>query len=407
MPAYPLSGFRVVDFGWVMAGPIAGFLLADMGAEVIKVETRKRVDATRRGIPVYKATPEEELELLPGFNAINRGKLGITVDLADPRGKELVKALVRASDAVTENFSPRVLQELELDYDALKKVKPDIVMLSLSSQGQHGPLHDVTTYANSLAALGGIYSLNGYYGETIPTRIQTAYADALGGIHGAIAVMMALYHRQMTGEGQYIDCSQMEAAVCLVGEGIMDYSMNKRDQVPQGNRHPAMAPHGNYPCQGEDKWVAIAVKSEEEWQALCQAMGNPAWAKESHFIDRFSRLQHWQELDKRISQWTWQSTPAEVTEMLQKVGVAATPVMSILEKHDDPHYQARQVFVEVEHPKIGRASIPNVTWKLSDTPGRVQGPAPLLGQHNEYIFGQVLGYSHAQIAQLIEEQVIY
>ena len=409
---YPLQNYRVIDFGWVMAGPILGHLLADMGAEVIKVESRQRLDASRRGRPlvgadVARGDQGEEPELIPLFHNINRGKLGITVDIKHPEGIALVKELVKYSDVVAENYTPHVLREAGLDYECLRQVKPDLVMLSMSSVGQYGPLRDISTYASSLSSLAGMEGLVGYYGERVLGMMTTGYADPNAAVYGALAVLAALRYRNRTGRGQYIDMSQLEATVSLMGEAVMDYAMNRRVPGPTGNRHPTLAPHGNYPCRGGDKWVSIAVGSDEEWRGLCRALGEPPWAYDERFSDGFGRLRHREELDHLISAWTVNLTHYEATEALQREGVAAAPVLNIEEQYFDKHFQERQTFVECHHPRVGMETIYGIPWRLGGTPGEVRRHAPLLGEHNRYVFGELLGIPEPELARLMEQKVIY
>lgn len=408
MRPYPLEGYRLIDFGWVYSAPLLSSMLADMGAEVIKVESRKRLDANRRvGRPLIggQPLPGDETELVPLFQQVNRNKLGIGVDLKHPQAATLLRELVRKSDAVVENFTPGVMAKLGLGYEALREVKPDIIMISLSSAGQEGPLAQLRGYGFTLTSLGGLDSVVGYPGEPVLGAAMPNLSDPSAAVHGALLVLAALYHRERTGQGQYIDLSQLESITSLLGEPMMDYTLNGRVAGPQGNQHPTMAPHGIYPCRGEDKWLSIAIGSEEEWQSFCRALGYPPWTQEERFTDSGGRLAHRDELDRMVSQWTRRYSPYEATEILQRAGVAAAPVLSIEEQHQDPHFQAR-VHLRGHHPLLGPQLLFATPWKLSDTPGGLRRPAPLLGQHNEYVFGQLLGLSQDQIAQLAADGVI-
>jgi benzylsuccinate CoA-transferase BbsF subunit len=219
--------------------------------------------------------------------------------------------------------------------------------------------------------------------------------------------LAALRHRQATGEGQAIEISQWEASVSMLGEGILDYVMNGRVLSPVGNTHPTMAPHNNYRCAGDDAWVAIAVRSEDEWRAFCQATGHPEWTVEPRFADTYLRMQHRNELDALITTWTSQHTPYDVMEALQATGVAAMPVMNLEDQFRDPHLRARQVHVECEHPKVGIEWLHGIPWQLSETPGRIRRPAPLLGEHNQYVFGELLNLPAAEIQRLVEAGAVY
>ena len=402
MADYPLSGYRVVDFSWVWAGPLLGELLADMGAEVIKVETNKRLDSAR--LTPGRSTVGPETDFV--FHSINRNKLGITVDMTDPRGAKLIRELISISDVALDNFSPMGLKKLNLQYEELSQANPQLVMISLPAAGQHGPLSNIVTYAPSLGALCGYSSIIGYPGERVLGE-QTPYLDVTSSIHGAFAVLSALYYRERTGKGQYIDMAQIEVGASVIGEAFMEYFMNGRVLGTMGNRSPTMAPHNNYPCLGEDRWVSIAVDTEEEWRSFCTAIGNPPWVKEKRFSDKFNRQRNLEELDRLVSAWTINLSNYEVMDILQKAGVAATPCLDLMERFSDPHYAERGTHLQIEHPATGIDIIAGIPFKLSGTPGEVRRPAPMLGQHNNYVFRELLGKPESEIAQLIEEKVIY
>jgi len=402
MSKYPLEGYRAVDFSWVWAGPLLGMILADMGAEVIKVETNKRLDSAR--LTPGRSTVGPETDFV--FHSMNRNKLGVTIDMSQPKGAELIKELIKISDIALENFSPRGLKNLKLDYSVLSEVNPRLVMISLPAAGQYGSLSDIVTYAPSLGALCGYSSLIGYPGERVLGE-QTPYLDVNSAIHGAFAVMAALYYRENTGKGQYIDMAQIETGASTIGEAFMEYFMNGRVMGTAGNRSPVMAPHNNYPCKGEDKWVSIAVKTEEEWRGFCDALGNPPWTGEERFADRASRMQNVEELDRLVSAWTLDFTYYEAMDILQKMGVAATPCLDLTERFSEPHFESRETHFQVEHPATGVDIIAGIPFKLSETPCEVRRPAPMLGEHNDYVFGELLGKGKEEIAQLIEAQVIY
>jgi benzylsuccinate CoA-transferase BbsF subunit len=387
-------------------------LLGDMGAEVIKVESRHRLDGLRFGRPVIgdDVSGGDEgkwPDMQPAFHALNRNKLGITVNMKHSKGLSLIQKLVRVSDVVADNFSPGVMARNGLDYESLRKIKPDIIAISLSGLGQYGPMSNATVYAGSIISLAGISSMIGYYGEPPLGMTAMAYGNSNASVHAAFAILAALYYRERTGEGQYIDLSEVEASVSILGEAIMEYSMNGRVLGPQGNRHSIMAPHNNYRCKGEDRWVSIAIKSDEEWQHFCQAIGNPEWTKEARFDDGLSRWKNQGDLDKLVTNWTSCYTPYEVMDMLQEVGVAAVPVMNVEDQYFDPHFKERQTYIEIEHPLVGLEVLYGIPWRLSETPGQIRRVAPSLGEHNGYVFGELLGLSTKEIAQLVEEKIIY
>jgi benzylsuccinate CoA-transferase BbsF subunit len=419
MASYPLEGYRVVDFGSAWAGPQMTHIVADMGAEVIKVESHNRIDYGRMGgaasaKDLLTKTPEaiaaadpDSLELNPVFHLLNRGKLGITVDFTKPKGADLLRELIKKSDIVADNFTPGVLDKYGLGYESLAAIKPDIIVVSLCFAGHTGPLKGTRGYAPIITALAGLDSVVGYPDETIPCGPRFAFGDHVAATHGALAMLVALIHRNRTGEGQYIDISEWEATTSLLGEPLMDYFMNGRIQGTTGNRDTSIAPNGFYPCKGKDEWVSIAIKTDEEWLDFCNATGNPHWIEDERFSDNYSRLLHQDELDELIIQWTANYTPQEVTDILQKSRVAVAPFMISKQQYQDPHFRERNIVVEVDHPKSGTETFYGIPWKLSETPGEIRRSGPLLGQDNEYVFKDLLGMSQENFDQLVEEKVIY
>lgn len=276
MKPLPLEGLRVIDLGWVWSGPMVGYILADMGAEVIKMEHSDRLDNTRlRGSPIIdgKKLEGKSIELGPYYHNLNRNKLSARLNLRHSEGIRLFKALVKASDIIVENFSPKALSKLGLDYRNLKEVNPGLIMLSLSTAGQDGPISDMLGYAPVISSLSGLESLVGYEGEPPLGMMTFGLSDPNAGTHAFFAVMVGLYHRERTGEGAYIDMSQFEASCALLGEALLEYQFNRKIMGPQGNRHNKQSPHGMYPCRGEDQWVAISIDSNESWEKLRYAMG--------------------------------------------------------------------------------------------------------------------------------------
>jgi benzylsuccinate CoA-transferase BbsF subunit len=264
----------------------------------------------------------------------------------------------------------------------------------------------VVTYGPSLAGLAGLDSLIGYEGERV-LGMQQAYADINAALFGAFAIQIGLYHRERYGEGQHIEVAQLEALLSTMPEPVIEASLNKRILGTLGNVHPIMPVHNNYPCQGDDKWVSIAVLTDAEWKGFCKAIGNPPWTQKEDFAASDKRSLNRKELDKLISGWTADKTPNEVMEILQKAGVAATPCADTEERYFDPHFQEREVIVNVEHPVTGVDFVPKVVCNLSETPGEIRRPAPLLGEHNNYVFGKLLGLSQEEIKTLVEKEVIY
>ena len=402
--AGPLERYRVLDFGWVLAGALPGMILADMGAEVIKVETRQRMDYMRLGRPIVGDEPDPEQH--PLFHNVNRGKLSIAVNTTKPEAIDLIKGLVSHCDVVVENFSPGVMDRLGLGYDVLSGIKPDIVMASISSNGQTGPLRDLRAYAPSIGALSGLDSTMGYEGER-PLGLKHAYADIAGALHSVFAIVSALHQKERTHKGQYIDVSMLRATVATMGIGLMEYELTGNVMAPKGNYDPVMAPYGNYPCQGDDAWVSIAVRTEEEWQGLKVAMGEPAWCEETRFESRYSRQENRRELDENLATWTLARTAEDITEQLQVNGVAALPVMGAEDRLFNPHFKDRGLYSDIEHPSLGTEPIYNIMWNLEQTPPSIRRHAPLLGEHNQQIFGGLLSMGKEDIARLEEDQVLW
>jgi len=401
MSALPLQGVRIVDLCLFLAGPYATAMLANLGAEVIKIESIQRLDYLR----LMGGYPQPDgYEWSPAFNAVNVDKYGITLNLNHPRGIEILKRLAEVSDVITNNFSSRVMENWGLSYEALREINPRIIMLSMPGYGTTGPWRNYVAMGPNVEMFAGIPTISGYPDGR--PMLQGYIADPFAGLAGAIAVMVALKHRQQTGKGQHIDLSQIEAVTSFMGQPIMDYVMNRRIQPRRGNRHDSSAPHGVYRCKGEDEWVAIAVSSEEEWANLCDAMGNPTWAKEHRFSDPLSRYENHDALDKLIEDWTCQHDKHEVMRILQQAGVASAPVLPCSELVSDPHMEQRGFCEEVTHPVTGTQRYHGFPVKFSATPVRIRMPAPTLGQHNYYILTKVLGMTEEEINQLAEEEII-
>ncbi len=423
MSILPLSNIRVVDFGSAWAGPMAASLLADLGAEVIKVESRARLDGLRLGRPIVGediAGGDRGLwpELQPVFHGINRNKLSVTLNLKTDEGLRLVRELIARSDLVMNNYSPGVLDRLGLNYSQLCKLRADIILVSMPSAGESGPLRDILAYAPIIQALSGLMSLVGYRqgenregdsseDEQLVGELQAPWSDVVAAMHAALAAVAALRHRNQTGEGQFIEVAQLEATTSMLGEGVLNYQMTGRVEGPRGNFDPDFAPHNNYPCAGDDQWVSIAVRTDDEWRAFGQALGNPDWSGDARFAGKASRQLNIKDLDRMVETWTRQRSAEEVVAVLQQNGVAAMKVMNIEDQFADPHLQERGAYVEIEHPHVGIEWLFGMPWLLSGTPGGVRTPAPSLGQHNQYVLGQLLGLPAQELERLQAAQVVY
>ena len=399
----PLAGIRVLDFTWAWAGPQASLILALLGAEVIKVESHRRLDHSRLRSLVSGPLSSPDQSFI--FNTLNLNKLSVTLNLSQPRAVEIAKDIAKISDVVMENMRPGVMDRLGLGYETLKAIKPDIIMLSSSAVGGTGPERLYTGYAPTFAAMGGLAYVTGRPdGHPAPLM---GVIDLRVGSTSAFAALAALYHHQRTGRGQFIDLSSAEAVSALMGDAFMDYTMNGRVQGRMGNRDKIMAPHGCYRCQEENEWVSIAVGSEEEWRSLCRVLADSRLTEEQGFADSYSRWQNQDELDKIISEWTSIRTQNEIMRSLQDAGVAAMPVYSGPSLVEDAQLQARGTLVEVEHPAMGKKKVVGPTWRFPKTPADIKRHGPLIGQDNEYVLGSLLGMPKEEIARLVEEQVVY
>jgi benzylsuccinate CoA-transferase BbsF subunit len=399
----PLEGIRVLDFTWAWAGPQASLILALMGAEVIKVESQRRLDHSRMRSLVAGPMAGPDSSFI--FNTLNLNKLSVTLNLSQPRAAEIAKSIARVSDVVMQNMRPGVIDRLGLGYEALREVKPDIIMLSSSAMGGTGPERSYTGYAPTFAAMGGLAYITGRHGGRPAPLMGTI--DLRVGSTAAFAVLAALYYRKRTGRGQHIDLSSAEAVSALMGDAFMEYSMNRRVQERMGNRSKFMAPHACYRSKGDNQWVTIAVGSDEEWEALCGVIGDRRLREDERFADSLSRWQNQEALDGIIEGWTSARSQQEITETLQKAGVAAMPVHDGAGLVEDAQVKARGVLAAVEHPLMGEKMVVAPMWQLSKTPAQIRRHGPLMGQDNEYVLGDLLGMSKEEIERLAEEQVVY
>jgi len=386
-----LHSIRILDFTWVLAGPYATRILADFSAEVIKVQ------------PLL---PEAEDTFSRGYyNTWNRNKLGITLNLNKPHGVALAKRLVAASDAVVENFTPRVMANWGLDYDSLKKVKPDLIMLSMSTMGGSGPWRDYAGFGPTIQAFSGITYLTSFPGKP-PLGLGTSYADHIAGLVACLALLEAVEYRRKTGEGQYIDVSQVEAMASLLGDAVLDYMVNGKETEPVGNSSTEAAPHGVYRCRGDDRWCAIAVFTDEEWLGFKRALGKPPWAEDKRLATLTGRLKHSEELNRLVEGWMKKHTAEEAMALLQGQGVAAGVVQDASDLAQDPQLNERGFFIELDHPELGKTISDAVPIRLSDTPARYTRAAPVLGQDNDYVYRELLGMSQDELTELKRQGII-
>ncbi len=397
MSRKPLSGIRVADFTWVWAGPFATEQLAHLGAEVIRVETPGRLCVLRLLPPFADFQPG--VNRSGYFNQYNQGKRSITLDLKHPRGVEVARRLIAKSDVVAENFAYGVMERMGLGYEDVRKIREDAIMVSLSGYGRSGPEKEFVSYGPATVPLAGYSSVTGYAGGP-PMHVGISYGDPTAGLHGALAVLAALHHRAVTGEGQFIDVSLWEAAASLLPEALLEFEMNGACPPRMGNRVPEMAPHGVFRSAGSDRWVSIAVRTDEEWRSLCEAIGRPGLASDPRFATHSDRKRNEDDLEARVTEWTRGRSPEEATACLQAAGVAAFSTMTNEDLAKDPHLNERGFFVDLPHPEVGPRHHAGIPWKFSGTPCEVERPAPCLGEHTREVLERVLGYSPHEIETL-------
>ena len=392
----PFEGLCVLDFMWVMAGPVVTRVLADYGATVIRVESPSRPGAGRSMAPFRGGQFAPQNSLF--FDNMNAGKLGLALNLSCEEGREVARDLVRWADVVGESFAPRAFRRWGLDYDSLRAIKPDLIMLSSSLFGQDGPLSDISGFGTMGAAVSAFIELTGYP-DRPPAGPFSAYTDTVAPRFALAGLLAALDHRRRTGEGQYIDHSQIESSLHFLTPYLLDYQMTARVLTRMGNRDSYMAPHGVYPSRGDDDWVAIAVRDDADWGRLCDVIERPDLARDARYDNLAGRLTAQDELDEAVSVWTRTRAPAEAEAVLQAAGVPAHAVIRASSAVDDPQFTHRGHFVRVPHSLHGESVVEGSRFRLSRTPARIGAP-PAVGEHTEQILREFLGYDDERIAAL-------
>ena len=407
----PLEHVRATVLTQAWAGAFTTRLLADMGAEVIQIESLDRIDPWRGGYPprtsgVYpNGDPgRRPFDRNASYNSVNTGKMGITLDLNDEDARSAFFELVSVSDIVAENFSARVLPNLGLEYPALREVNPTIILLRMPAYGCTGPYSTYMGNGGTIEPMSGISSLLGYE-DGPPITSGVMHTDPFSGAMATAALMIALHHRARTGEGQEIDLSQQETSIGLIADSVMRYSMGSSVPPRRGNHSDLMAPHNNYPCKGDDSWVAVAVRSDAEWAGLCELMGQPDLASDERFRNLASRLEYVDQLDLLVSDWTKRHTADEVTRLAQGKSIPCAPVYKSHELPGHPQLASRGFFQRVTHPDTGEYPHAGVSWRLSQTPGRLGGPAPRLGEHSRTVLERFLGMESGMVDDLVSRGV--
>ena len=418
----PLENIRVVDLSRVFAMPFAGANLADLGAEVIKIDTCQAqfMETTRTITGPFPDNQPGELWWEQGgtFQTLNRGKRSLTLDLRSEEAQGILKELVSVSDIVLENFTPRVMARFGLDYASLRAVKPDLIMVSNTGYGHSGPWSNFGAMASALEPTHGTGAYMGYLDDgnsgrlpqgSVPNKVGNSYTDFLATWTALLSVMAALLHRARTGRGTWVDLAMYQAGAAFMGAGLLAYSFNGERTLRIGNRHGAMAPHGCYPCLGDDQWVTIAVRDDQDWVDFCRAIGAPELGSDARFTTSKQRLDLQEELDAIVGDWTRKRTSYEVMETLQGAGVPAGPVLTAAQALKDPHFRSRGFFERVAHPEqtgLGSRDYIGRGWRFSDSRAEIAGPAPLLGEANGYVLRDLLGLTQGRFDDLTEGEVI-
>lgn len=401
----PLDGIRVADFSWFGAGPIAGKILAHFGAEVIRVESETRIDGLRVAQPV--ADGKEGYNSSGYYNNFNPGKLSMSLNLGNPMAREVALRLIAKCDVVMENYAPRVFEKWGLTYEAMREVNPNVIFLREPMMGTWGPHRDYAGFGAVLSPIAGLSYLSGYPDRS-PIGIGTNYSDyVINPGHAALAMIAAMRHKQRTGEGQYLEVSQLESTAAVFGQALMDYSINGVVQTRNGNKQWNAAPHNAYPCAGDDRWLVIACFTEDEWAALVGEMGNPPWATEPRFATLADRKANEGELDALVGQWTATQNEYDLMRRLQAKGVPAGVVQNSQDTLEhDPHLKERGYFWYLDHSEAGRTAYDGPPVRLSKTPGELRAPAPCLGEHTQYVCRDIIGMDDDELSELVMAGVL-
>lgn len=412
-PKEALSPLRICDFSGQLAGAGATKILGAFGAQVVRVEDNVRQgqwDIFRGNGPYIDERRGNELGGM--FNNHNVEKLGVTANMREAEGKEIVSDIISVSDVVTENFSAGVLRRWGLHYEDLVKIKPDIIYVSNCGFGHEGPSSHFKTWGPVVQAVSGLTFQSGFP-DMPPAGWGYSYMNHTGGYFMAMAILMAVYHRNRTGEGQWVDMSCTDAAAALNGPEILDYTVNgrpaRREGKPYSNRSdsPPMAPHGIYRSEGDDNWVAISARDDKDWSALCAVIGQEDLTKDERFSSLDARMKHQDALDSIVEEWTKARSHFDAMDTLQKAGVPAGAVQRPEDRIDhDDNVLDWKLFPEVTHPEIGTVRVDGMAMKLSESATPISEPAPLLGQHNRMVYGEILGLTDSQIDSFLEQGVI-
>ncbi len=394
----PFEGLKVADFSWVGVGPITAKYLADHGATVVRVESLSRPDIIRAIGPFKDNVPGPDRSHF--FGDLNASKLGITLDLKNPAGVAVAHRLLAWADLYIESFTPGTMASLGLGYETAHTLNPSIIMLSTCLMGQTGPAAPFAGYGFHAGAIAGFYEVTGWP-DLPPDGPWGAYTDVVSPRLLAATVMAALDHRRRTGQGQYIDASQMEVALHFLAPQIMDFHVSGRVVSRNGNRSDTAAPHGTYRCSGEDQWCAIAVESDQQWSSLCRVLGDPAWAADARFQTVAGRLDGQEEIDRHLGDWTGSKLTSEVMRLLQAAGVPAGVVQRSSDLLQDPQLAHRRFYRYLDHPEMGNIPYTGHQFRIAGYDSGPRFPAPLLGEHNELVLREILGMTEEDITEAV------
>jgi benzylsuccinate CoA-transferase BbsF subunit len=395
------QGLKILDFSRIIAGPLATEYFALHGATVVKVESKHSL-GLRTMLPYKDRRPG--LNRSGYFANYNANKMSLALNMKHPHAKDIIHRLVEWCDVIVENFAPGVMEKRGWSYQELRKIKPDLIMLSSSNQGQTGPHRSLTGFGFTLTALSGYTNITGW-DDRAPSHPFGAVSDFLGAYFSVIALIAAIDYRRRTGKGQYLDISQYECGLYPLSPLLLDYFVNNQEFSRCGNRDPYAAPHGVYPCRGEECWCAISVETDEQWKSFCRAIGKPELANVPRFCTIEARLKNQEDLDAIVAEWTKRRTAGKNTELLQQWGVAAGVVKNPAEIFEDPGLRSRGHFQRIEHPEIGSHNYQMPPFHLLRTPAQLKSPAPCLGEHTEYVCREILGMPDDRFIQLLQEGV--
>ena len=393
------EGIKIADFSWAGVGPLSSRYLAEHGATVVKIESHKRMDVLRASSPFFNNTPTPNNSMF--FGKFNPGKYSVTIDLNHPNGAKLAGKFIQWADIVVESFSPGTMKKWGLDYEEVKKIRPDIIYLSTSMQGSGGPHSAYTGFGFNAVNLSGFTEITGWP-DRMPTAPQGAYTDLVCPRFNALAILSALDYRRRTGKGQWIEQSQFESSIHFLASPLMDFQINGEIMRRNGNRLADAAPHGVFQSKGDDDWIAISVLNEEQWQRFCQAIGNTALSKQKEYATLADRKRNEEALEKLVSAWTLQHASEEAEAILQKAKVPAHKVYKPKDVFDDPQLKHRKYFVPLNHPSMGEQKYEvQSCFVLHETTRQITKPSPCLGEHNEYVFKEFLKLTDDEIAEHI------